>query len=160
VDAISREVQQDACLWTMLSNGLLRVESVDGSQGSEADYVLLSMVRCVPSEGMGFLNKQNRLCVAFSRAKLLLLVIGHAKTFKKSSNKLLQSLVKVFQSKFTNKSKQCRPAIVKDEFYVLTDFLPKPLAPAGKTRHWLASCIGIEYNEKTMVPRFQEDFKI
>ena len=98
MDAISREVRQDASLWPMVCSGLLRVETVDGSQGSEADYVLLSMVRCVPSEGMGFLNKRNRLCVAFSRAKSLLLIIGHAKTAKESTNKLLRLLLKVFQS--------------------------------------------------------------
>jgi hypothetical protein len=95
VEDITLAVHLDTELCPLLENGLLRVETVDGAQGAEADYVILSMVRCRPRCGIGFLNKPNRLCVAFSRAKRLLLIIGHTETFEKSGNILIQSLLGV-----------------------------------------------------------------
>ena len=95
MEDITLAVHLDTELCLLLENGSLRVETVDGAQGAEADYVILSMVRCRPRSGIGFLNKPNRLCVAFSRAKRLLLIIGHAETFEKSGNILIQSLLGV-----------------------------------------------------------------
>ena len=85
----------------MMVDGTLRIETVDSSQGSEADYVVLSMVRTPQShqtEHMRFINDPRRLCVAISRAKQLLLVVGHAKTFQTSSNEVLKDLLQVVYS--------------------------------------------------------------
>jgi DNA polymerase alpha-associated DNA helicase A len=95
VDEITLAVKLDKEMCQLLDKGLLRVETVDGAQGAEADYVILSMVRCQPPSGLGFLNKPNRLCVAFSRAKRLLFVIGHAGTFQNSENILIKNLLGV-----------------------------------------------------------------
>lgn len=65
----------------------LRVGSVDAFQGKEFDVVLLSIVRTAPGQidlnndsaltkGYGFLRLDNRLNVAMSRQKCLLIVIG------------------------------------------------------------------------------------
>ena len=62
-----------------------RVGTVDAFQGREFDVVFLSLVRSnsqpATSPGrVGFLAVPNRLCVAFSRAKRLLVAVGDAET--------------------------------------------------------------------------------
>lgn len=64
---------------------LVEAGTVDAFQGKEFDYVLLSCVRSnSPRDGsapnVGFLEKPNRLCVAFSRAIRQLAVYGDART--------------------------------------------------------------------------------
>ena len=55
--------------------------------GKEFDVVILSAVRSNTETEMnkrvGFLNNNNRLCVAFSRAKRLLITVGDSKTVAK-----------------------------------------------------------------------------
>ncbi|WP_026527784.1 DEAD/DEAH box helicase [Butyrivibrio sp. VCD2006] len=62
----------------------IQVGTVDAFQGKEFDVVLLSVVRANSEKDMknrvGFLNNDNRLCVAFSRAKRLLIAVGDSKT--------------------------------------------------------------------------------
>ncbi len=65
--------------------GNIEVGTVDAFQGKEFDYVLLSCVRSnSPRDGkppiVGFLEKPNRLCVAFSRSIRQLAVYGDAET--------------------------------------------------------------------------------
>jgi hypothetical protein len=66
-----------------LDFGMLRVLTVDGSQGDEADIVLVSGVRSNLENDVGFLNDtggRNRLCVALSRARAALVVVGDKRT--------------------------------------------------------------------------------
>ena len=62
----------------------ISVGTVDAFQGKEFDVVLLSTVRSNIYEEikdkLGFLSSSNRLCVAMSRAKRLLIVIGDSTT--------------------------------------------------------------------------------
>lgn len=62
----------------------IRVGTVDAFQGKEFDVVLLSIVRSNRESEMrkrvGFLDHANRLCVAFSRAKRLLVAVGDSST--------------------------------------------------------------------------------
>ena len=64
----------------------IEVGTVDAFQGKEFDYVLLSCVRSNVARGkeglhdVGFLEKPNRLCVAFSRARKQLAVYGDMET--------------------------------------------------------------------------------
>jgi superfamily I DNA and/or RNA helicase len=62
-----------------------RISTVDASQGSESDVVVLSCVRCDPEKGIGFLSHPNRICVALSRAKERLVVVGNSKTLTAKS---------------------------------------------------------------------------
>jgi hypothetical protein len=53
------------------------IQTIDAAQGSEAEVVILSLVRSNPDATVGFLRSPNRLCVALSRAKKMLIVIGN-----------------------------------------------------------------------------------
>ena len=56
------------------------IESVDAFEGRESDAVILSLVRSNERAAIGFLNDPNRVNVAISRAKKLLVVVGDSKT--------------------------------------------------------------------------------
>lgn len=72
-----------------------RIECVDGFQGEENDIILLSLVRSNIDNNIGFLNIQNRICVALSRARNGLYIMGnmdnliHSSTWKDISHTLL-----------------------------------------------------------------------
>ncbi len=75
----------------------LRVGTVDSFQGKEFDVVILSMTRSndLPSRDAiearrkyGFLTLENRLCVAMSRQKRLLIVVGDAAMVTDESAKM------------------------------------------------------------------------
>jgi hypothetical protein len=59
----------------LLGGCLLR--SVDQYQGEENELVLLSLVRSNAEGSIGFLGVDNRVCVALSRARLGLYVVGN-----------------------------------------------------------------------------------
>jgi hypothetical protein len=61
----------------------LRIVTVDAAQGSEADVVILSCVRSNIRGDIGFVENKNRMCVAISRAKEKLIIVGDAKTFRR-----------------------------------------------------------------------------
>lgn len=62
-----------------------RVSSVDNFQGKENDIVLLSLVRNNEEENIGFLKTNNRVCVALSRARKGLYIIGNRKMLSNQS---------------------------------------------------------------------------
>lgn len=55
----------------------LKIVVVDNYQGEENDIILLSMVRSNEMGNVGFLKIENRICVALSRAKYGLYIIGN-----------------------------------------------------------------------------------
>ncbi|CAN0280422.1 unnamed protein product [Lampetra fluviatilis] len=59
--------------------GGVRVCVVDKYQGEENDLVLLSLVRSNARGQTGFLNIDNRVCVALSRARIGFFIVGDAK---------------------------------------------------------------------------------
>lgn len=58
----------------------VKPRTVDAFQGKQADVILLSMVRSNPGKELGFLNSPNRLNVALSRARRLLVIVGDGET--------------------------------------------------------------------------------
>lgn len=60
----------------------LRILSVDQSQGSEADLVIVSCTRSNAESQLGFLTIRNRLNVAVSRARCRLVVVGDNTTLR------------------------------------------------------------------------------
>ena len=62
-----------------------RVSSVDNFQGEENDIILLSLVRNNEEENIGFLKTDNRVCVALSRARKGLYIIGNRKMLSNQS---------------------------------------------------------------------------
>uniref|UniRef100_A0A158Q7X7 AAA_11 domain-containing protein n=1 Tax=Elaeophora elaphi TaxID=1147741 RepID=A0A158Q7X7_9BILA len=65
------------------------VETVDNYQGEENDIIILSLVRSQPSSSVGFLGVSNRVCVALSRSKLGLYVIGNMHFLRTASTSSL-----------------------------------------------------------------------
>lgn len=64
----------------------LVVTVVDNYQGEENDIVILSLVRSNKEGKTGFLTKANRICVALSRAKKGLYMIGNISKLAKASS--------------------------------------------------------------------------
>ncbi|KAJ6155542.1 hypothetical protein N7470_006108 [Penicillium chermesinum] len=63
----------------------VKVVTVDSYQGEENDIVILSLVRSNNTGTIGFLSVDNRVCVALSRAKKGLYIVGNADCIKYSS---------------------------------------------------------------------------
>ena len=58
----------------------ITVETVDSSQGSEQDCVIISPVRCNLDRTIGFVKNKNRVMVALSRAKEQVFIVGNIYT--------------------------------------------------------------------------------
>lgn len=59
------------------------VETVDGFQGQEKDFIILSMVRSNDDLEVGFLTDKKRINVALTRCKKGLIVVGDSQNFVK-----------------------------------------------------------------------------
>ena len=62
----------------------LKIDTVDGFQGMEMDYIIISTVRSNPDGELGFLKSEKRLNVSLTRAKKGLIIIGDAKCLAKN----------------------------------------------------------------------------
>lgn len=58
----------------------ISVNTVDGFQGQERDIVIISLVRANDEGQIGFLGDLRRMNVAITRARMKLIIIGHAAT--------------------------------------------------------------------------------
>jgi hypothetical protein len=72
----------------------VRVTSVDNYQGEENDIILLSLVRSNKNSEIGFLSSFNRVCVAFSRAKIGMYIIGNIDCIVESESKYKKNNIK------------------------------------------------------------------
>ncbi|KAF0765131.1 NFX1-type zinc finger-containing protein 1-like, partial [Aphis craccivora] len=66
-------------------NGI-SIQVVDNYQGEENDIILLSLVRSNENGKVGFLKMENRICVALSRARNGLYIMGNMENLYNSSN--------------------------------------------------------------------------
>ncbi|PSN46044.1 hypothetical protein C0J52_07667 [Blattella germanica] len=64
----------------------VHITVVDNFQGEESDIVLLSLVRSNEKGIIGFLKIENRVCVALSRAKKGMYIMGNMKNLTQSSD--------------------------------------------------------------------------
>ena len=75
------------------------VHTVDSFQGSEADVVVISAVRCNARGDVGFLADPRRLNVALTRAKSVCVFVGCARTLRASGSADLRALVRDSESR-------------------------------------------------------------
>lgn len=69
-----------------LGKGVYRIDVVDKFQGMERNIVIVSTVRSNNKRNMGFADRIERINVAFSRAKRLLIVVGDKQFFEHNEN--------------------------------------------------------------------------
>jgi regulator of nonsense transcripts 1 len=62
----------------------VEISSVDGFQGREKEYIVITTVRANQSKGLGFLGDERRMNVMLTRARKGLVIIGCAETFMKT----------------------------------------------------------------------------
>ena len=74
----------------------VRIVPIDSYQGEENEIILISLVR---SEIPGFVKDENRICVALSRAKQGLYVVGNFSKLFVHKSKLWRSLVRDMDAK-------------------------------------------------------------
>jgi len=79
------------------SNLDLRFGTVDRFQGQEKDIIICSLVRNNKHHNVGFAKKPNRVNVAFSRAKNLLIIVGNSDNFTFGKN---EKSAKMYRSIF------------------------------------------------------------
>ncbi|KAL3309675.1 hypothetical protein Ciccas_011776 [Cichlidogyrus casuarinus] len=89
VGIVTPYVAQKAYLQNLLNASKLKVEldSIDGYQGREKDYIIFSCVRSNMSGCIGFLKEPRRLNVALTRARRGLILLGNANTLALSQDK-------------------------------------------------------------------------
>lgn len=63
-----------------------RMDVVDRFQGMERNIIIVSTVRSNPKNNIGFAKEIERINVAFSRARRLLIVVGNKQQFQRNSN--------------------------------------------------------------------------
>ncbi|KAL3857874.1 hypothetical protein ACJMK2_012503 [Sinanodonta woodiana] len=64
----------------------VKITAVDNFQGEENRIILLSLVRSNKNKNIGYLNVSNRVCVALSRAREGLFVMGNMTCLRKKSD--------------------------------------------------------------------------
>ena len=85
--------------------GGVRVAAVDDFQGEENDIIILSLVRSNSRNSIGFLKVENRVCVALSRARKGMFVIGDFSMLRgKSETKWPAILVEMERKGFLGES--------------------------------------------------------
>jgi hypothetical protein len=81
--------------WKQWTSRDFRADTVDAFEGAEADIVIVDLVRSNPRGMVGFLEVHNRINVAMSRAKVLLIIVGDSQTVR--SNRVLRQVFEGFR---------------------------------------------------------------
>ncbi len=68
-------------------NELIETSTVDGFQGKEKDYIIISLVRSNNKNEIGFISDPKRFNVAITRAKHGIVIVGNSNCFINSKNK-------------------------------------------------------------------------
>jgi superfamily I DNA and/or RNA helicase len=76
----------------------VHITTVDNYQGEENDIIILSLVRNNKNKTVGFLRTPNRVCVALSRARHGLYILGNIRLLAGSGSKLWLHVQKVMNT--------------------------------------------------------------
>lgn len=84
------------------------VGTVDSFQGKEFGIVFLSLVRSNDTDSLGFIESKNRMCVALSRAKKCLVIVGDSGILKyKNADEKIPALIDFYS--ICKKAKEGEP---------------------------------------------------
>jgi ATP-dependent RNA/DNA helicase IGHMBP2 len=81
-----------------MTNRNVKVCTIDGAQGEEADICIISLVRCNKPGSIGFLANAKRVNVMLTRGRCLLVVIGSYRTIS-SCPASVSYLLRSFENK-------------------------------------------------------------
>lgn len=81
--------------YTLRSLDRIHITTVDNYQGEENDVIILSLVRNNKNKSVGFLRIPNRVCVALSRARHGLFILGNIRLLAGSGSALWLHVQKV-----------------------------------------------------------------
>ncbi|XP_060558451.1 NFX1-type zinc finger-containing protein 1-like [Ruditapes philippinarum] len=84
----------------------VHMTSVDNFQGEENDIILLSLVRSNKNGNIGFVKDHNRVCVALSRSRIGLYIIGNSTCLSAKSELWKNVLLEMKQKRKLGKSLQ------------------------------------------------------
>lgn len=107
-----------------------KIVTVDSYQGEENDVILLSLVRSNSQGAIGFLNVDNRVCVALSRAKCGFYLFGNGEVLASSNSKIWHQVIGIMSGK------------------------KKPFPPKGTERRRLGFALPltcIKHNEQSLI---------
>ena len=82
VQLIRNEIASANQINRQKTGGIVQVGTVDSFQGQETDVVVFSAVRSNPMNELGFLRDSRRLCVAITRARRGLILVGDSTVLK------------------------------------------------------------------------------
>ncbi|WUR04575.1 regulator of nonsense transcripts protein [Vairimorpha necatrix] len=77
--------------------GNLEISNVDGFQGREKDFIIVSLVRSNQYQGIGFVGDKRRMNVTLTRAKHGLIIIGNPNTMMK--HEIWKNLLEYYDKK-------------------------------------------------------------
>ncbi len=120
----------------------ITIGTVDGSQGEEAQIVLVSCVRSNTKGTVGFVDDENRVNVALTRAKRMLVVAGNANTLQRKP--LLAAMVTDARNR----------SLYFTESSVRSVITPRPpVAPA--VPHFMEFDLNADFNEdlRALIPK-------
>jgi superfamily I DNA and/or RNA helicase len=77
----------------------IKIQTVDGFQGGECDFIIISFVRSNPQGTVGFLKDFRRLNVALTRARFSLIMVGNAVTLAEKDETLADLITHLKEQK-------------------------------------------------------------
>lgn len=104
----TRQLQQ---LRQLIPDPAIRISTIDGFQGQEADVIIYVTVRCNVYGEIGFLKDLRRLNVAITRPRAVLIIIGDRDTLTKGrAGREVDSATKVWRELIASCASMERPA--------------------------------------------------